>query len=142
MESSPPADLVQTEADASVQGTNDATISPPAKSLGKNQIAGQASKGTTAMLIRIAISDGYGWRMLRKTLWGWRVHPIRIITKNSIPLRSGAELAIGLSGSGNENPTVKQIANNSRNHCREIVRHTLQITQSPYRQKLCETKIK
>ena len=87
IESSPPALRVQTDAEASVQGTSDATKSPPNIDSGSHHRAGRLIRGTTKMLIVIANKTGRGRERLRRMALAGSVTPINHMTTKTIALR-------------------------------------------------------
>jgi hypothetical protein len=126
--SSPPALRVQTAADASVLGTSEVTIKPPAISGDSSHNDGKASNGTKNVLIPIPTSAGPGLRMLCAIESAFSVSPIKNSTKAVIDDRKTAISDNGRTQSVNPNPIARLTINAGKNHCRENSFHTPQIT--------------
>jgi hypothetical protein len=133
IESSPPALRVQTDADASVQGTIAATNSPPKRNSGNNHAAGKHNNGTAITFIPIASNDGNGRATLRRIVSARNVIPIAHITEKTIPLRRIVCFNSGSSGPANTYPDAKQQPKAIRNQCLVRLAHMSQSFQTTYR---------
>ena len=115
--SSPPARLVQTAADARVQGTVEATIRPPALDSSSHRDKRKATSGSAIMFSNTATMAGNG-RLSERPTWAQEIgSAIANITLATIAVRSDWLSAIGLIVAAKRLPTTTQVTKVKMNQC-------------------------